>query len=255
MTDLLKAQCARFVFNSQCHGQSHRQICFCMIPEQTNLLLVSKQINPTLQSSTLNFKLWQSYKCFGFDRNKITEKREDVESKMAEVPSARVFPSGFQPRPVWKRQRGAVAAGPAARFGVPPRQGGHQHWPAGRGPRGPRQPEGYGLAGAPVGHQGQRKRPGGQQDVGCVSAQACVSLCVAVRLVCAFSPPHPNARWRTVQPTFSLCCTDPEVSSSCFHASFSFCLCRSTPQTIWNGFLRWGWCIISTSLSLLPPWA
>lgn len=25
---------------------------------------------------------------------------------------------------------------------------------------------------------------------------------------------------------------DPDVGSSCFHASFSLCLCRSTPQTI-----------------------
>lgn len=50
--------------------------------------------------------------------------------------------------------------------------------------------------------------------------------------------------------TWTLC-----FHTICMDVIVILCMCRSTPQTIWNGFLRWGWSIIITSLSLQPPWA
>lgn len=92
--------------------------------------------------------------------------------------------TGVQPGPVWKWQRGAVAAWPNAWLSLPPRESRHQHWPAGRSPCRPWQREGHGFPGTPVWHQGQRECPGGQDDTQCV----CIWVCVCVRVhVCFLS--------------------------------------------------------------------
>lgn len=57
-----------------------------------------------------------------------------------------------------------------------------------------------------------------------------------------------------VHPSICICNMNI-VFSYQLHVILILPVCRSTPQTIWNGFLRWGWSIIITSLSLLPPWA
>lgn len=101
----------------------------------------------------------------------------------------------------------------------------------------------------------------------CVSVSK-LSACVNVCLMCS-SPWIMSSKcpcWlcsSTLTCVFSLYLTQALSSAtwaSCFHTIcmdviVTLSVCRSTPQTIWNGSLRWGWSIISTSLSLLPPWA